>query len=121
MTTTDSGPLPNSPRPNPTQAPRIDDPRRSPSERRLDCQGYDGCVDAAVAGGWDGFHCKACQAYLPQTPAQRAKDHYAILEMLVETQLWAGLRQHDALTGDEVDPAESGPLQVPFADTPVGE
>jgi hypothetical protein len=89
--------------PRPTQAERIEDPRLAPSQRRLDCQRYDGCVDAALAGGWRGFHCNACQAYEPLTPTQRLADFYALLELLARTQLLTGLRHHAAFGADDED------------------
>jgi hypothetical protein len=91
-------------RPRPTQAPRLEDPNLVPQHRRLDCQAYDGCIDLAVEGGWDGFHCNACQAYEPLTPQQRAKDLHSILEMLAETEILPGVMKQVGMGRPDVLP-----------------
>jgi hypothetical protein len=95
-------------RPRPTACARIEDPNQVPLWRRLDCQDYDGCIDVAVEGGWDGFHCKGCEGYRPLTPQQRTRDLHSILEFLAETDVLPGVLKNVGMGMPNVLPEGAG-------------
>jgi hypothetical protein len=89
--------------PNPTRCRSTVDPEAV--ERNLDCQRYDDCLD--IAEDWPNFHCQNCTAYVPQTAAQRYRDHIGHLEFLAETQLLAELDDDDAPPFDDEEEARN--------------
>lgn len=50
--------------------------------RRLNCVRYGGCLNAACARDWPGFHCDHCPAYVPQSAAARERDRAGLLEVV---------------------------------------
>ncbi len=89
--------------PNPTRCHRVDGSEKVVGLRRLDCQRYDACLAVAAEGGWRGFHCNGCAAYLSQTPTQRLRDYEATLDMLADTRLLAGLLDAEASGIEDAD------------------
>ncbi len=77
--------------PAPSPAHSLGDPDRCAEARRLGCRAYDRCLTVAADRGWRGFHCRACDAYVPQTPGERYRDLIGLLELLADSQLVAGL------------------------------
>ncbi len=77
--------------PHPSPAHGLDDGERAAAARRLDCRAYDGCLALADERGWRGFHCRACVAYVAQTPRQRYRDMLAMLQLLADGQVVARL------------------------------
>jgi hypothetical protein len=71
--------------PRPLRAHRSDDPDAAARSRRLDCSGYDACLEVAARRGWRSFHCRGCSAYAPKSATQQHRELLALLELLCDS------------------------------------
>lgn len=42
---------------------KMNNPRQGKGERNLWCQSYSQCLDIAIEGSWDSFHCEGCSSF----------------------------------------------------------
>jgi hypothetical protein len=69
----------------PLRAHRTDDPDAAARARRLDCAGYDACLELAARRGWRSFHCRGCSAYAPKPASEQHRELLALLELLCDS------------------------------------
>lgn len=69
----------------PLRAHRQDDPEAAARSRRLDCRGYDACLELAARRGWRSFHCRGCSAYAPKSASEQHHELLALLELLCDS------------------------------------
>lgn len=84
--------VPPAPARAPTRSGQLVDPDRAPAVRRLECCGYNTCLDIALGAGWRGFSCARCRAYEAMTPRGRYRDCLALLELLAIAKVLAKRR-----------------------------
>jgi hypothetical protein len=69
---------------NPVACPATDDGEVAATVRRLDCRGYDGCLDLADRLDWESFTCHACDQYQAESARQRQVNLTGALQLGLE-------------------------------------